>query len=358
LCPKDNAIPEQPFLDNLLQQLLAADDPSEKAAIVAENAIAQLPTPVALVVQRCTILRWFDESIVTALLDEIPPIERPAVVQTMITTLTMLPFIERLAWGWAYHNQTRTGLLTRIPPILLQDAAALALPAYNAHINPSLARVEALYCSVVSAQSDIAIQLLDALLEEAGHRENWQAILTAFHTVDEASALPFSVAIPQTATHHFFRGIAYHELEDLEGAIANYDQAIALEPNNSAAYYNRGNARRDQKDLEGAIADYDQAIALGPDRRLMRTISQTLNDLLVSTRNDSIAQRLPHLTIRETEILRLFALGFTTRRIADELNINYGTVRAHQRSIYRKLQVHSLVEAIYQYENQRNTPVD
>jgi hypothetical protein len=118
-------------LDNLLYKLLATDDPTEKAAIVAESAFEQLSGPIALVAQRCTILRWFDETIVSALLDAPPSLERLSVVQTVMTTLTTLPFVEHLAWGWAYHDQTRTGLLARTSPNILQYAASLAIPAYN-----------------------------------------------------------------------------------------------------------------------------------------------------------------------------------------------------------------------------------
>ncbi|MEZ4708787.1 MAG: tetratricopeptide repeat protein [Caldilineaceae bacterium] len=52
---------------------------------------------------------------------------------------------------------------------------------------------------------------------------------------------------------------------ELDAAIADYDQAIALNPQDADAYYNRGNARRDQGELDAAIADYDQAIALNPE---------------------------------------------------------------------------------------------
>ena len=166
---------EDSVLDSLLSKLLATDDPTEKAAIVAESAFAQFPATVALVARRCIILRWFDETIVTALLDTLLPMERPAVAQTVMATLTTLPFVERLVWGLAYHDQTRMGLLARTPADVLQHAAALAGPAYNTHANPPMARVEVLYCAVVSGQVDVATQMLEALLEDAGRREDWQA---------------------------------------------------------------------------------------------------------------------------------------------------------------------------------------
>ena len=50
----------------------------------------------------------------------------------------------------------------------------------------------------------------------------------------------------------------------LRRAIADYDQAIRLDPKDATAYNNRGSARYDRKEYDGAIADYDQAIRLDP----------------------------------------------------------------------------------------------
>ena len=56
--------------------------------------------------------------------------------------------------------------------------------------------------------------------------------------------------------------------------------------------------------------------------------------------------RFPTLTNREVEILELLAKGLTTRKVAPVLSISYATVRCHQKNIYKKLQVHSMVEAV------------
>ena len=54
----------------------------------------------------------------------------------------------------------------------------------------------------------------------------------------------------------------------------------------------------------------------------------------------------PKLTPREVEILRLIAEGSSTDQIAEHLHISRETVRNHVRSILRKLEVHSRIEAI------------
>ena len=54
------------------------------------------------------------------------------------------------------------------------------------------------------------------------------------------------------------------------------------------------------------------------------------------------------LSERETEILRLLAKGMSFNEIGDILTISPHTVTAHIKKIYRKLQVHSRGEAVYE----------
>src|SRR6266571_1387859 len=59
------------------------------------------------------------------------------------------------------------------------------------------------------------------------------------------------------------RGIEKAKSGDLDGAIADFDRAMQLNPKDDAPYYNRAQARRLKKDTTGAIADYTRAIELG-----------------------------------------------------------------------------------------------
>src|SRR6266480_6216532 len=59
------------------------------------------------------------------------------------------------------------------------------------------------------------------------------------------------------------RGIEKAKNGDLDGAIADFDRAIKLNPKDDAPYYNRAQARRLKNDTAGAIADYTKAIELG-----------------------------------------------------------------------------------------------
>jgi len=69
---------------------------------------------------------------------------------------------------------------------------------------------------------------------------------------------------PQYAEAYFQRGIANFRLADTEGAIADFNQAIAINPRYTEAYNNRGFAKFRLGDKQGAIADYNQAIAINP----------------------------------------------------------------------------------------------
>ena len=60
------------------------------------------------------------------------------------------------------------------------------------------------------------------------------------------------------------RGNAKSDLQDYQGAIADYTKAIEINPQLAPAYYNRGLAKYDLKDYQGAIADYSKAIEINP----------------------------------------------------------------------------------------------
>jgi tetratricopeptide (TPR) repeat protein len=70
---------------------------------------------------------------------------------------------------------------------------------------------------------------------------------------------------PKYAFPYDGRGKAYYSKNDLNHAFADFDQAIRLDPKFAGAYNNRGNVYYDKKDYDRAIADYDQAIRLDPE---------------------------------------------------------------------------------------------
>ena len=64
---------------------------------------------------------------------------------------------------------------------------------------------------------------------------------------------------------HILRGWVKGGLGNYEGAIADFDAAIRLNPNHAEAYYNRGLAKGQLGQYSAAILDYEIAIQLKPD---------------------------------------------------------------------------------------------
>jgi tetratricopeptide (TPR) repeat protein len=70
---------------------------------------------------------------------------------------------------------------------------------------------------------------------------------------------------PQLASAAIMRrGSCYYAKHDAERAIADYDQALRLDPKNAAAYDNRGNALEARGDLDDAMKDYSESVRLNP----------------------------------------------------------------------------------------------
>jgi tetratricopeptide (TPR) repeat protein len=70
--------------------------------------------------------------------------------------------------------------------------------------------------------------------------------------------------VENSAQAYFEQGNAKYSLGDNQGAIINYDRAIATDPKYVNAYYNRGNAKSALEKEQEAIIDFNSAIALSP----------------------------------------------------------------------------------------------
>ena len=85
------------------------------------------------------------------------------------------------------------------------------------------------------------------------------------------------------ATQYFNQGLEKYKVGNYQGAIADWNKAIEINPQDALAYYNRGLAKYDLGDYQGAIVDYDKAIEIKPQSALTfknRGVSRELvNDL-------------------------------------------------------------------------------
>ena len=57
------------------------------------------------------------------------------------------------------------------------------------------------------------------------------------------------------------RGISRHLLENYQGGIEDFSQAIQLEPDNQMAYFGQGISHRQLGDNQAALADYTKVIS-------------------------------------------------------------------------------------------------
>jgi tetratricopeptide (TPR) repeat protein len=96
----------------------------------------------------------------------------------------------------------------------------------------------------------------------------YEARGNTFHFTDPQRAIAdYNEAIrldPEFAMAYNNRGSAYGANKDYDRAIENYNEAIRLDPDYVEAYINRGHAYSEQKDYERAIADFNEALHLDP----------------------------------------------------------------------------------------------
>ena len=69
---------------------------------------------------------------------------------------------------------------------------------------------------------------------------------------------------PRFAAAYIGRGAVAHAKKDYDGAITDYDEAIKIDPSYGVAYVDRGFTWSAKKDYDRAIADYDEAIRRYP----------------------------------------------------------------------------------------------
>ena len=106
--------------------------------------------------------------------------------------------------------------------------------------------------SIELAQNEGLTYLLRAnALAAAGHHDE------AVRDYDKAEGQISQLQHLQD-TVYFNRGNSKAELEDYEGALQDYTDAIRINSSHSASYYNRGNAYADLYKFEEAVLDYDR----------------------------------------------------------------------------------------------------
>ena len=96
--------------------------------------------------------------------------------------------------------------------------------------------------------------------------------ISRFGTVAKGMGVQLGVEIVKVPTEfklkaddYFLAAYTKQEAGNFQGALADYDQSITLNPNYADAYYTRGNLKHLKlNDPNGALADYDHAFAIKP----------------------------------------------------------------------------------------------
>ena len=100
--------------------------------------------------------------------------------------------------------------------------------------------------------------------------------------------------------------------------------------------------------LAEQIATMDGLCLAGTADSISTAAAVHLLDRLRAQKNEADADNRPALSAREAELLQLFAKGYSYKETARILSISPLTVGNHVRSIYRKLDVHTRGEAVYE----------
>ena len=73
---------------------------------------------------------------------------------------------------------------------------------------------------------------------------------------------------PENADLYFNRALFKDARADEEGALADYNKALEINPEHAGAYLSRGNVKRALGDYKGTLADYNKAIEFNPSNAL------------------------------------------------------------------------------------------
>jgi tetratricopeptide (TPR) repeat protein len=161
---------------------------------------------------------------------------------------------------WGYYGVTDEKVLATV---------------YFEVIKPTYLRLEKNQETIITAVAEldrfnIQIQLADqmnylALLTVGLIRfeeNDYNGAIDRFNNAIGQSALPDQMINP--AVVYFYRGLAFSFKDEIDNAIADYNQAIKLKPNWAVAHNNRANLYLSKGDFERALPDLDSAVALDP----------------------------------------------------------------------------------------------
>ena len=123
--------------------------------------------------------------------------------------------------------------------------------------------------------------------KEKKEKENADAYHKGGDTYDEKGEYDKAIADynkaielnPNDADAYYNRGCTYGEMGEYEKAIADFNKAIELNPHDAGAYYNRALAYKEKVELPKAVSDLEKCIGLSTDLELTKDAQQALYEI-------------------------------------------------------------------------------
>jgi tetratricopeptide (TPR) repeat protein len=162
-------------------------------------------------------------------------------------------------WGW--YGKTEEKVLINVHFELLRKPRYLALRQEQEILKLAVADLDTFRVQIRISREMLYLTLVTKALMSYEAKDYDDAI-ACFSTAISQAIVPEQMIDPSAA--YFYRGRIYDDKSDFERAIAEYDQAIALNPHDVKLYINRGLAYTNKGDTDHAIADFDYAIKLKP----------------------------------------------------------------------------------------------
>ena len=165
-------------------------------------------------------------------------------------------------WGWYGKTQQKAAVSVNFEMLsAAKDYIDVGKQVQGEPRNMAVASLESFEIQVNLAE-ELKYLTLVTLGVSAYAAADWDNAIKQL-TVALSVAKPNKAAL-DPATIYFYRGTAYYFKKEYDRAIADFNQALILNPKDAAAFNNLGNAYYNKKQYERAIADYNQALILNP----------------------------------------------------------------------------------------------
>lgn len=162
-------------------------------------------------------------------------------------------------WGW--YGKTNTDVLLKIHFEILASPKHLELKRNNQTVKEPLAEMERFEIQInLSNEMSYLTLLIIGLARYEG--DDYAAAIERF---TDALNLPTNPEVISPAAIYLYRGNAFFFSEQLDKAIADYNQVAILQDDNAEAYQNRGVAYGMKGDYDSAIRDFNRVLTLYPD---------------------------------------------------------------------------------------------